>query len=126
MQKTVDGVVTAFVYDMSGNVMLETDGSTDLKAGYIYLNGQMLVEYKDGITYFAHKDHLGSTRLLTKLDKSPQECDGYLPFGELDTSVCTPPVGTTTTTHKFTGKERDAESGLDFFGARYARIVSLS
>jgi RHS repeat-associated protein len=23
------------------------------------------------------------------------------------------------TTHKFTGKERDPESGLDFFGARY-------
>ena len=27
--------------------------------------------------------------------------------------------GTKGTTHKFTGKERDGESGLDNFGARY-------
>src|SRR6202043_3978973 len=36
----------------------------------------------------------------------------YLPFGEQI-------AGDTGATHKFTGKERDAESGLDNFGARY-------
>jgi RHS repeat-associated protein len=36
----------------------------------------------------------------------------YLPFGEQIS-------GDTGTTHKFTGKERDSESGLDNFGARY-------
>jgi RHS repeat-associated protein len=36
----------------------------------------------------------------------------YLPFGEQT-------GGDTTTTHKFTDKERDSESGLDEFGARY-------
>jgi RHS repeat-associated protein len=36
----------------------------------------------------------------------------YLPFGELLS-------GGSGTTHKFTGKERDTESGLDNFGARY-------
>jgi RHS repeat-associated protein len=36
----------------------------------------------------------------------------YLPFGEQI-------AGGTGTTHKFTGKERDSESGLDNFGARY-------
>jgi RHS repeat-associated protein len=76
-------------------------------------------------TFFAHKDHLGSTRLLTRGDAlsnpSPvAECDGYQPFGELGASVCTPPVGSAATaTHKFTGKERDPESNLDYFGARY-------
>ena len=34
----------------------------------------------------------------------------YMPFGEQTPSV---------SGHKFTGKERDAESGLDYFGARY-------
>jgi RHS repeat-associated protein len=29
------------------------------------------------------------------------------------------PQGTTDNHYKFTGKERDAESGLDYFGARY-------
>jgi RHS repeat-associated protein len=41
-------------------------------------------------------------------------CDSldYLPFGEQI-------AGGTCTTHKFTGKERDSESNLDYFGARY-------
>ena len=36
----------------------------------------------------------------------------YLPYGEQI-------VGSSTTSHKFTGKERDTESNLDNFGARY-------
>ncbi len=37
----------------------------------------------------------------------------------MNAGTCLRPTGTTTTTHKFTGKERDAESGLDYFLARY-------
>jgi RHS repeat-associated protein len=65
-----------------------------------------------------HKDHLGSTRLLTKVDKTPLETPyDYLPYSE--------PIGPSGsgTTKKFTGKERDSETGLDYFGARY--YVSL-
>ena len=36
----------------------------------------------------------------------------YLPFGEQI-------AGSWGSTHKFTGKERDSETGLDYFGARY-------
>jgi RHS repeat-associated protein len=82
--------------------------------GYVYLGGQLVAQYADSTTYFVHKDHLGSTRLLTKLDKSPLEAPyDYVPYGE--------PIGPSGsgTTHKFTGKERDAESGLDNFGFRY-------
>jgi RHS repeat-associated protein len=59
-----------------------------------------------------HKDHLGSTRVMTKPDKTVYDSIDYLPFGEQL-------AGGTGTSHKFTGKERDAESGLDDFGARY-------
>ncbi|HVN22166.1 MAG TPA: RHS repeat-associated core domain-containing protein, partial [Dongiaceae bacterium] len=59
-------------------------------------------------------DHLGSTRLLSKLDQTVRESDDYYPFGELIPSV--PGTGDV---NKFTGKERDVESGLDNFGARY-------
>jgi RHS repeat-associated protein len=38
------------------------------------------------------------------------------PYGEQDSSIC---ATSSTTTHKFTGKERDSEDGLDDFGARY-------
>jgi RHS repeat-associated protein len=65
---------------------------------------------KNSTTYFAHRDHLGSTRLLT--NQSVYDSLDYLPFGEQI-------AGATGTTHKFTGKERDTESGLDNFGARF-------
>ena len=70
-----------------------------------------------GTTEFVHQDHLGSTRLLTALNGSVAECDDYLAFGELlPYSGCN---NTQTTTHKFTSKERDLETNLDYFGARF-------
>jgi RHS repeat-associated protein len=122
IQKTVDGLTTEFVYDAAGSVAAERKAGAWTKA-YIMLGGQMLAQYDNTAnpttTYFAHKDHLGSSRLLTGVSQSVIECDGYQPFGELDTSVCNPPTSTSTTTYKFTGQERDTESGLDNFGARY-------
>jgi RHS repeat-associated protein len=121
VQKTVDGVVTEFVYDAGGAVAAERQAGAWTK-GYVMAGG-MLALYDNTVTpattYFAHADHLGSTRLLTRLDGTVAECDDYLPFGELNAGTCLPPAGTTTTTHKFTGKERDVESGFDYFGARY-------
>jgi RHS repeat-associated protein len=77
-------------------------------------------------------DLLGSVRALT--GEKPQggsasviECYDYEPFGRMladssRTSGCypsNPGQGTSTIAQKFTGKERDAETGLDFFGTRY-------
>jgi RHS repeat-associated protein len=113
VRKIASGTTTEYIYG-AGGVVAEKVGTT-WTVGYVYLNGQLLAQYKNGTTRFAHKDHLGSTRLLTKPDGTYDAADvyDYLPFGES--------VGSsgTTTTHKFTGKERDTESGLDNFGARY-------
>ncbi len=96
----------------SGNVVAEFQGCvTCWIVGYVYLNGQLVAQYRDSTTYFAHKDHLGSTRVLTRVDKSIFDSIDYLPFGEQAS-------GDTGTTHKFTGKERDPESALDYFLAR--------
>ncbi len=51
---------------------------------------------------------------LTRLDQSVRESDDYYPYGEL-----VPSSGGTGDINKFTGKERDAESGLDDFVARH-------
>jgi RHS repeat-associated protein len=73
-----------------------------------------------GATQFVHADHLGSTRLVTNLSGSVIECDDYLPYGELLSYGGSVPCNNTqSTTHKFTSKERDVESNLDYFGARY-------
>ena len=62
--------------------------------------------------YFA--DHLGSTSDVTDAVGNIQYESDYYPYGgEI-------PVITGDSNHyKFNGKERDTESGLDEFGARY-------
>jgi RHS repeat-associated protein len=121
VQKTTGGVSIDYVYDLSDNVIAEMNSSGWLK-GYAYFAGQAIAEYFDNTTYFVHHDHLGSTRLLsiypapsnpTNLNQWLVQNLDYLPFGELNSS------DSGIDTHKFTGKERDQESGLDNSGARY-------
>jgi RHS repeat-associated protein len=68
---------------------------------------------------------LGSTRALTKSGVMARK--DYLPFGE---EILVPQGSARAAVpgysgsdfpmrHRFTGKERDAETGLDYFGARY-------
>ncbi len=117
VRKTASGVTTDYVRDASAHVVAEIQGSTWTK-GYVYVGPLLLSQY-DGLlgssgatTLFVHTDHLGTTRLLSTSAASVSDSMDYLPYGELLS-------GGSSTTHKFTGKERDAESGLDNFEARY-------
>jgi len=65
-----------------------------------------------GVRYY-HADHLGSARLMTDASGNQTWSATYLPFGQ----EWNPQP--TVNHYKFTGKERDSESGLDYFGARY-------
>jgi RHS repeat-associated protein len=109
--KAISGTTTDYVHDLAGNVLFEAQGSTWVTA-YIYFAEALHAQYKNNTTYFLHRDHLGSTRLITGLGGTTVDNLDFLPFGEQIT-------GDTSTTHKFTGRERDAETGMDFFGARY-------
>jgi RHS repeat-associated protein len=70
-------------------------------------------------------DALGSTRLVTDGRGNPERCYDYLPFGEEiaggtnGRAAACYSSGATPLTQKFTGKERDSESGNDYFEARY-------
>ncbi|HYL99832.1 MAG TPA: RHS repeat-associated core domain-containing protein, partial [Blastocatellia bacterium] len=78
-------------------------------------------------TSYLTTDHLGSTRVITDSSTTPNvlERDDYLPFGEEIGNVGTGRTGvigytSATDIHqKFNSKERDVESNLDYFGARY-------
>jgi len=66
-------------------------------------------------------DAIGSVRVVTDRQGKVIERHDYLPFGEeCITGPCAsnPGVGAGQS-RKFTGKERDPEGGLDYFGARY-------
>jgi RHS repeat-associated protein len=64
-------------------------------------------------TTFYEGDQVGSAILLTNSGGWPIYTDVFYPFGAEATAPLDP------NHYKFTGKERDAESGLDYFGARY-------
>ena len=66
--------------------------------------------------YYYHPDHLGSTTWVTDESGEPVEYIHYMPYGELWIDQHTTGYSER---YRFTGKERDSESGYDYFGARY-------
>ena len=61
----------------------------------------------DVSTNYYHGDHLGSQRLMTDTNGYPTWSATYLPFGQ----EWNPQI--TVNHYKFTGQERDGESGND-------------
>ena len=85
----------------------------------VYAGDRHLATYSGGAigtTYFNHADWLGTERARTTVTGSLCETISSLPFGDgMSTSGS---CGDPTPMH-FTGNERDSESGLDNFEARY-------
>ena len=95
-------------------VMVDILNPPDILQKSIAINGQ--INYKEDEIYFYHGDHLGSANWITDYTGAPIQYIHYAPYGELiDNQV---PYGYDER-YKFTGKERDAETGYDFFGARF-------
>ncbi|MEK6288885.1 MAG: RHS repeat-associated core domain-containing protein, partial [Acidobacteriota bacterium] len=92
--------------------------------------GQLIAEYTSGTpsgggTSYLTSDHLGSTRVVTDSTGGVKARYDYLPFGEEigsdhgSRSLVTGYGSSDKPRQKFTQKERDSESGLDYFLARY-------
>jgi RHS repeat-associated protein len=120
------GTTVTYAYDGDGRRVQSTVGAVSTVFVYTAF-GQLAAEYGAGPAEgrkYLYADALGSTRL--------ESCAGcaqtvkrfdYLPFGEeMSTSSRTAGLGyglSGSERVKFTGKERDVETGLDYFGARY-------
>lgn len=76
--------------------------------------GVARAEAQEVIEYYG-TDALGSVRVVFGTDGSVKARSDYLPFGE-EWSPSTP--GGPLPTQRFTGQQRDAEEGLDYFKAR--------
>jgi RHS repeat-associated protein len=83
----------------------------------IYGAGGLLAEVpfnQSGAQVYRMTDHLGSSvGLLSSTGALLGGIQDYAPFGQLNNG------SSTNDPYKFTGKERDTESGNDYFGARY-------
>ena len=109
VQKVTPTTTETYVYDAFGKLAAEYSTATPTSPG----------------TFYRTTDHLGSTRLVTKQDQSDADCFDYAPFGEeipdtlgaRSSNTCF--AASFDGRHRFTGQERDSESDLDYFLARY-------
>jgi len=121
VEKAANGTPTKiYWYGTSSDALDETDavGNTNNSAfnEYIFFNGQRIArrDSANNVDYY-FSDHLGTARVVTNSAGAILDDSDFYPFGgERPNS---PP--TSGNTYKFTGKERDSESGLDNFGKRY-------
>jgi RHS repeat-associated protein len=105
-------------YGSRGEVLDETDLSGNVTSEYVFF-GSTRIARRDAPSnnvFFYFGDHLGTSREIVQSGQTTScyEADFY-PFG----GERTPIVNTCPQNYKFTGKERDSESTLDYFGARY-------
>jgi RHS repeat-associated protein len=128
-QITFNGTSGQYFYDGDARRVKKID-STGTTVFVYNMAGQLIAEYTSGTpsgggTSYLTSDHLGSTRVVTKADGSVKARYDYLPFGEEIPSTVGGRSsvagygGADSTRQKFTQKERDNESGLDYFLARY-------
>jgi RHS repeat-associated protein len=112
-------------------LIAEFDGSTgNLKKEYLYGGATLITIEPTAVnangTQYTTSDNLGSPRVITNGSGSVVSRHDYRPFGE---ELCAGTGGRTTgmgfcgggdtNRKKFTGYERDSETGLDFAQARY-------
>jgi RHS repeat-associated protein len=107
--------------------LAESDLSGNIQRSYIFFNGQRIArrDVSNNSVHYYYSDHLGSHSVIANSSGTlPLEEDlDYYPYGGIA-------GGTASDHYEFTGKERDSESGLDNFGARYyssslGRFVSI-
>ena len=139
---TRSGVATAYTYDADGNRVVKVTppppgtpttgtlywymspgivGESDLigviKSEYVFFGGERVARRDlvapTGVSYY-FSDHLKTASVITDAAGNIKAESDYYPWGgELQF------VNNDSNHYKFTGKERDSETGLDYFGARY-------
>ena len=117
-----------YLVDLAGNQVTELNGAGTWLHSNIFIGGRLLSTYDSTGLHFALTDPLGTKRVQANIQGQVDEQCTSLPFGnDLNNPLsvsCTSIVNSLQTNsdateHHFTGKERDAESGNDYFGARY-------
>ena len=104
-------------FDMCASDNQKTDfANKDLYTKVIYPNTQQVSASEPAFYY--HTDHLGSASYITDSSGQKTQTLAYLPYGEdwVDLKNNSPSY---TTPYKFNGKEKDPETGYNYFGARY-------
>ncbi|HEX5875422.1 MAG TPA: RHS repeat-associated core domain-containing protein [Pyrinomonadaceae bacterium] len=135
--RTVNGVPTWHVYGVKGELLAEytaNGAAASPQKEYGYRSGELLIVAANGggpLIQWLVADHLGTPRII--LDQTGSLANvkrhDYLPFGEelfAGTGGRTTAQGYTGgdgVRQQFTSQDRDVETGLDYFGARFYSSV---
>ena len=118
VQKTGCGSIV-YWRKLGGDTLEEASTSGTMLREYVFFNGQRIArrDVSTNNVFYFFDDHLGSTSLVTNSAGAmpPQMESDYYPYGG-EIAITT---GIQDQNYKFTGKERDSATGLDYFGARY-------
>jgi RHS repeat-associated protein len=127
----VSGGTVTYAYDADGHRVARQINSNP-PTTYVYdALGQLTAEYESAAqtnpctTCYLNTDHLGTTRMVTDENCGVAERHDFTPLGEeiyagiAGRTAAWPSGSNDFLNQKFTGKERDQETGLDYFGARY-------
>jgi len=105
---------TEHIY-FNGQIVAEKNVATGAWTDYVFFDGERVARKDPGnaVSYY-FSDHLKTTDIVTDAQGNIlNESDFYPWGGELQF------LANDSNHYKFTGKERDAETGLDYFDARY-------
>src|SRR5262249_9674012 len=103
---------------MSSGIVAESDLNGILTSEYVFFDGKRVAR-RDGVNgaggvFYYFSDHLKTASVITDAAGNIKSESDYYPWGgELQFT------NNDSNHYKFTGKERDSETGLDYFGARY-------
>ena len=101
---------------MTPGIVAESDLAGNLKSEYIFFDGERVArkDFPGNTVSYYFSDHLKTASVITDAAGNIKSESDYYPWGgEVQFT------NNNSNRYKFTGKERDSETGLDYFGARY-------
>jgi RHS repeat-associated protein len=99
---------------MTPGIVGESDLSGNLTDEYVFFDGERVARKSTNGVFYYFSDHLKTASVITDASGNIKSESDFYPWGgELQF------VNNDSNHYKFTGKERDGETQLDYFGARY-------
>ena len=83
LQATRGGTVTRYVYDASGNLLAEANGSNQILRYYVYGQGLLAMVTPSGASYSYHYDATGNTVAMTDGSQAVVNRYAYTPYGQI-------------------------------------------
>jgi RHS repeat-associated protein len=109
-----NGSTGTLYWYMTPGIVGESDLSGNLTDEYVFFDGERVARKSTNGVFYYFSDHLKTASVVTDaLGNIKSESDFYPWGGELQF------VNNDSNHYRFTGKERDSEPGLDYFGARH-------